>query len=215
VVRVTAGKNNIRWFGTDMGVSAFKNDKWLTNSYEEVYPGIIFKEYPITSMATSPGGDSLYIGTEGAGIARIYRDNVDGISGASVYAQWGPIILPSDKIYSILIASDGAKWFGTDAGIAKHTGDNTLDNWTVFTTDEGLADNFVQAIAEDKNGKLWFGTKGGVSVFDGSAWTSIKMEDGLNSNNILSITVDKDGVVWLGTDNGLLSYNNGEFVSYK
>jgi len=215
VVRVLAGKNDIRWFGTDKGVSAFRNNKWLTNSYDEVYPGIIFKEYPITSMATSPGGDSLYVGTEGAGIARIFRDDVDGISGASVYAQWGPIILPSDKIYSILIASDGAKWFGTDAGVAKHTGDNTLDNWTVFTTDEGLVNNFVQAIAEDNKGKLWFGTKGGVSVFDGSAWTSIKMEDGLNSNNILSIAVDKNGIVWLGTDNGVMSYNNGEFVSYK
>lgn len=215
VVSVTAGKNDIRWFGTDKGVSAFRNNKWLTNSYEEVYPGIIFQEYPITSMATSPGGDSLYVGTDGAGIARIYRDDVDGISGASVYAQWGPIILPSDKIYSILIASDGAKWFGTDAGVAKHTGDNTLDNWTVFTTDEGLVNNFVQAIAEDNKGKIWFGTKGGVSVFDGTSWISVKMEDGLNSNNILSIAVDKNGIVWIGTDNGVMSFNNGEIVSYK
>ena len=215
VFRVLAGKNNIRWFGTDKGVSAFRNNKWLTNSYDEVYPGIIFKEYPITSMATSPGGDTLYVGTEGAGIARIYHDDVDGISGASVYAQWGPIILPSDKIYSILIASDGTKWFGTEEGLARHTGNNTLDNWTVYTTAEGLVNNFVQAIAQDGKGKIWLGTKGGVSVFDGTVWTSIKMEDGLVSNNVLSIAVDKNNVVWLGTDNGLMSYNNGEFVSYK
>jgi ligand-binding sensor domain-containing protein len=215
VFRVHAGKKDIRWFGTDKGVSAFKNNKWLTNSYDEVYPGIVFKEYPITSMATSPGGDTLYVGTEGAGIARIYNDDVDGISGASVYAQWGPIILPSDKIYSILIASDGTKWFGTEEGLARHTGDNTLDNWTVFTTAEGLVNNFVQAIAQDSKGKIWFGTRGGVSVFDGSVWTSIKMEDGLVSNNVLSIAVDKNNVVWLGTDNGVMSYNNGEFVSYK
>jgi ligand-binding sensor domain-containing protein len=43
--------------------------------------------------------------------------------------------------------------------VAKHTGNNTLENWTVFTTEDGLADNFVQAIAADDNGKYWFGTK--------------------------------------------------------
>jgi ligand-binding sensor domain-containing protein len=215
VFQIAIGKNDIYWFGTDKGVSAFRNKKWLTNSYEEVYPGILFKEYPITSMATNPGGDSLYVGTKGAGIERVFRDDVDGVSGASVYAQWGPIILPSDSIYSILIASDHKKWFGTDMGVASHLGNNTLENWTVYTTDDGLVNNFVQAIAEDKKGKLWFGTKGGVSVFDGSAWSSFKMEDGLSSNNILSIAVDKNGIVWLGTDNGVMSFNNGEFTSYK
>ncbi|HUU99618.1 MAG TPA: hypothetical protein VMW32_01530, partial [Bacteroidales bacterium] len=89
-------------------------------------------------MATNRNGDSLYIGTEGAGVARVYQ-NIDAISGASGYARWGPIILPSDK-----------------------------------------------------NGKYWFGTKGGVSVFDGSAWTSFTIDDGLNSNNVLCISFDDD-----------------------
>jgi ligand-binding sensor domain-containing protein len=215
VLRVAVGKGDLNWVGTDKGVYAVKNNKWLTPAYEDMYPEIVFKEYPITSMATNHGGDSLYIGTDGGGIARVFRDDVDGITGASVFAQWGPIILPSDNIHSILIASDGAKWFGTDKGIAKHVGDNTLDNWSVFTTDDGLVDNFVQSIGEDKTGKIWFGTKGGVSVFDGTAWSSYTIADGLNSNNILCISVDNNGVVWLGTDNGVISYNKGEFVSYK
>jgi ligand-binding sensor domain-containing protein len=180
-----------------------------------MYPGILFESFPITSMATSRNGDSLYVATEGAGIARLIRDDVDGISGASVYAQWGPIILPSDNVYSVMIAPDGAKWFGTDLGAARHTGDDTLENWEVFSTDEGLVDNYVQAIASDSKGNIWFGTKGGVSVYDGSNWTSFTVDDGLSSNNIQTITVDKNDVVWLGTDNGVMSYNKKEFVSYK
>jgi ligand-binding sensor domain-containing protein len=215
VVRVAIGKNPLRWFGTDKGVSAFQSNKWLTPGYDLIYPFSMFEEFPITSMATSRNGDSLYVGTDGAGIARFFRDDVDGISGASSYAQWGPIILPSDKIYSICIAPDGAQWFGTDQGVARHTGNKTLENWTVFTTDDGLADNFVQAIASDANGKLWFGTKNGVSVYDGSAWLSFTVENGLRSNNILCIAVDKDGIVWFGTDNGVTSYNDGEFETYK
>ncbi len=214
VERVEVGKSLLRWFGTDKGVCAFRDGKWLSPSYNEIYPESMFKEFVITSMAASRTGDSLYVGTEGAGVVRVYR-KVDGISGASSYAQWGPINLPSDKIYSIYIASDGTQWFGTDKGIARHTGNETLENWKAFTTSNGLVNNFVQAIAADNNGKLWIGTKGGVSVFDGSEWTSFTKNDGLNSNNILCIAADHDGVVWLGTDNGVNCYKNGKFFSYK
>ena len=215
VVRVAIGKSPMRWFGTDKGISAFRNDKWLAAAYDELYPESMFQESRITSMATNADGDSLYVGTEGAGIARVFRNDVDAISGASVYAQWGPIMLPSDNIYSVFIATNGAQWFGTDKGIARHVGSNTLKDWTVFNTSNGLADNFVQAITADNTGHIWIGTKGGASVFDGSAWSSFKKENGLTSNNIHCIAVDKTGVVWLGTDDGVTSYENGKFTGYR
>jgi ligand-binding sensor domain-containing protein len=216
VVKVTFGSGPLRWFGTDKGIAAFSDNKWLTISYDDSYPSAMFQQFPITSIATNPAGDSLYVGTDGAGVVRVYRNDVDGISGASVYAQWGPIILPSDKIYSIYIAPDGTKWFGTDQGVATHRGNNTLENWTVYTTDEGLVNNFVQAITGDNKGNLWFGTKGGgISVYDGAKWTSYTTADGLNSNNIICLTVDRDGVVWIGTDDGVSSFKDGSFKSYK
>jgi len=215
VLAVAVGKGSLRWFGTDKGISAFRNKKWLTYSYQRKYPEGIFKDFPITAMATTHDGDSLYVATEGAGVARVFRDKVDAISGASEYAQWGPIEIPSDKVYSICITPDGTQWFGTDMGAARHTGYQTLENWTVFNTGNGLINNFVQAIAIDKQGKLWFGTKGGISVFDGTTWSSFTTNDGLNSNNILSITVDKNGIIWMGTDNGVISFNNGEFINYR
>ena len=76
--------------------------------------------------------------------------------------------------------------------------------------------NFVQAITADKEGNLWFGTKGGgISVFDGNKWTSYTTANGLNSNNILCLTVDKEGVVWIGTDDGVASFSGGNFISYR
>jgi ligand-binding sensor domain-containing protein len=215
VVQVAIGKSPMRWFGTAKGISAFRNDKWLKGDYAELYPEELFHDYPITAMATNADGDSLYVATDGAGIARVQRNDVDGITGASVYAQWGPILLPSDKVYSVLITSDNTQWFGTDKGIARHIGNNTLANWTVFTTKDGLIDNFVQAIATDKLGQIWIGTRGGVSLFDGSAWTSFTTNNGLNSNNILCITIDKTGVVWLGTDDGVTSYVDHKFTNYR
>jgi len=215
VLRIAIGTNLLRWFGTDKGVAAFGNDKWLTPSYDNIYPEGLFEAFPITAMGTNRTGDTLYVGTDGAGVARVFRNDVDGISGASVYAMWGPIIIPSDTIHSVFIAPDGSKWFGTNLGLAKHTGNNTLDNWTVYTTAEGLVNDDVQAIAVEENGNYWFGTKGGASVFDGFGWTSYTTKNGLNSNNVLCVAVDKEGVVWLGTDNGVNCYKNGEFISFK
>lgn len=215
VLALAVGKGSIRWFGTDRGISAFKDKKWLTHNYERKYPADMFTDFPITSMAVSADGDTLFAGTEGAGVVRVFRNEVDGISGASEYAEWGPIIMPSDYVYSLHIASDGAQWIGTDNGVARHEGYNTLEGWTVYDVSKGLVDNFVQAINSDGKGNYWFGTKNGVSLFDGSKWTSYKVEDGLVSNNVLSIAIDKNGVVWLGTDNGVTCITNGKFVSYQ
>lgn len=214
VLSIAAGMDSIRWIGTDKGVSALVKDRWLEPDYDMYYTQRMFTDYPITSMATNPKGDTLYAGTSGMGVARLYRDQLDGISGASVYAQWGPIILPSDNVRSVYVEPDGTKWFGTEAGVARHRGDNTLDNWTVYTTDEGLVDNFVQAICRDNQGNLWFGTRAGISVFDGSSWTSYTKEDGLVSDNILSLATDRSGVVWIGSDAGINSFVDNKFEAY-
>jgi hypothetical protein len=215
VLAVAIGKSPLRWFGTDKGVSAFYDKKWLKNSYERKYPAGLFSDFPITAMAASPDGDSLYVTTDGGGVSRFFRNDVDGISGASEYAQWGPIEMPSDKVYSVCILPDGTQWFGTDSGVARHIGYNTLKNWTIFNKNNGLIGNYVQAIARDKKGRLWFGTKAGVSVYDGSDWISHTENDGLISNNVLCIAVDADGVVWMGTDKGVSSFKDGTFINYN
>ena len=111
-------------------------------------------------------------------------------------------------------APDGTQWFGTDWGVARHIGNETLDNWFSMTLGDGLIHSIVQSIAIDHQGRVWIGTKGGISVFDNNSLMSITKEDGLSSNNILCISVDKEGVVWLGTDLGVNSYHNGELKRY-
>ncbi|MRR21954.1 hypothetical protein EG830_03120 [bacterium] len=215
VLAVAIGQKGLRWFGTDKGISAFRERKWLTNNYIRKYPDGTFLDYQITALETSPDGDSLYIGTRGGGVMRVYRDDVDAISGASEYAAWGPILMPSDNIVSIHVASDGTQWIGTDKGVAKHTGYNTLEGWFVITKEDGLADNFVQAINSDTKGNVYFGTRNGLSVFDGETWKSYNTDSGLSGNNILTIAIAKNDVVWIGTDNGITSFREGVFTVYR
>lgn len=212
---VAVGKGSLRWFGTNRGVSAYINGKWLSYDYELFYPEVIFRDFPITAIATNPGGDSVYVATDGAGVGRMFRNEVDAISGASEYAIWGPIDMPSDNVHSICITPDGTKWFGTDLGIARHIGNETLAEWTVFDTNDGLVDNFVQCIACYPDGSVWFGTKGGISIFRDDSWKSLTSENGLLSNNIQCMTVDKTGVVWCGTDKGVIAIDRGVITNYR
>jgi hypothetical protein len=215
VLALATGKKDLMWFGTEKGISAVNKGKWLTNSYDDRYPEGIFEVFKITSMATTSNGDSLFIGSRGGGVMRVYRNDVDAVSGASEYLAWGPILMPSDSVYCIHIARDNTQWFGTDKGVAKHAGYKTLEGWIVYTSADGLANDFVQAISSDSKGNIYFGTKDGLSVFDGTKWTSYKIKDGIASNNILTIAVDRKDCVWLGTDNGVTCFNNGKFASYR
>ncbi len=68
-------------------------------------------------------------------------------------------------------------------GVSKFDG----TNWTRYDTTDGLADNYICAIAIDALGNKWFGTnKGGVSKFDGTNWTNYTQNNsGLADSHIL------------------------------
>ncbi len=85
--------------------------------------------------------------------------------------------------------------------------------FTSFTTEQGLASNFVRSITVDKAGNLWFCTDGGgVSRYDGKAFTSFSTAHGLPDNFIYSIAEDKSGKLWFGTLNGgVCSYDGKGF----
>jgi ligand-binding sensor domain-containing protein len=94
-------------------------------------------------------------------------------------------------------------------------------SWYNFTQTDGLAYDSVYALAEDKEGKLWFGTDGGLSVLDygvgvdgkgDDVWTTYGGER-LLSAHIRAVTVDRLGQIWLGTFGGGASiYSNLEKI---
>ena len=103
-------------------------------------------------------------------------------------------------VMSLVIDANDNKWFGTwGSGLSRFDG----KKWQTYTTQDGLAGNFVFALALDKKGVLWAGTNAGVSRFDGKVWKSYTRRDGLMDDFIYSIGVDKDNNKWFGTRTGV------------
>lgn len=66
-------------------------------------------------------------------------------------------------IRAIFQDSKGNYWFGShNEGVSLYNG----TSFEYFTTNDGLSDDHIRSIQEDKNGKIWFETAKGASVYD-------------------------------------------------
>ncbi len=90
-----------------------------------------------------------------------------------------------------------------------------VDIWKYYNTSNGLTDNLIYCIKQDKAGNIWVGTGyGGVDMYNGAKWISYSVDDGLLSNCVFSIEEDADGVIWFAT-NGGLNYLIDEEIYYS
>ena len=72
----------------------------------------------------------------------------------------------------------------------------------------GLSQNTVYQILQDKNGFMWVGTKDGLNRYDGLSFRVYKKENStLGKNFITALYEDHKGNIWVGTDGGVYIYN--------
>ena len=81
-----------------------------------------------------------------------------------------------------------------------------------YTVNDGLTQNEITAIVQDRYGFVWFGTRGGLNRFDGYEFLKFKPEPGiqggLRSPSIETLFPDHAGNIWVGTKSGGLSVYN-------
>lgn len=78
------------------------------------------------------------------------------------------------------------------------------------TPDQGLADPVVYCFAQDREGFLWIGTKGGLNRYDGYRFLSYTHQEGdsvtLSHSRINCLFAEGEDL-YIGTDNGVNVYN--------
>jgi len=77
----------------------------------------------------------------------------------------------------------------------------------------GVPDTNASAIFQDRAGRVWLGTQGGLfRVDDLKLFTT---QDGLSANDVRAIAEDRDGNLWVGTEGGGLSrLHDGHFTCF-
>jgi ligand-binding sensor domain-containing protein/signal transduction histidine kinase/CheY-like chemotaxis protein/AraC-like DNA-binding protein len=77
--------------------------------------------------------------------------------------------------------------------------------------ENGLSQNSVMAIAQDKNQFIWMGTRHGLNRYDGYRFkiynSSSDNQNSISDNIITTLLSDSKGRLWVGTENGLNLYD--------
>jgi len=81
-----------------------------------------------------------------------------------------------------------------------------------LSIEDGLSQSTVEAIVQDHQGYMWFGTEDGLNRYDGYSFTKFKHDPDLpgtiSGNNIWCLHVDHNGYLWVGTfSSGLNRYD--------
>ncbi len=197
--------DGIIWIGTSAGLSAIDPDTKQITHYKHHKVRAIFED----------NHKQLWIGTLGNGLylfnkvthnfepVPVVRD-VSELEGTAAQVNQKQDLLVvdifQDALDRILIASWGKGVFQVNENRRKLI-EHPLD----------LPSQYVRQIHQDRKGKLWFGTKNGVLVFEPAEKMSRKImalensDTSLKNNNITSIFQGDDDTIWLGTFGGGVS----------
>ncbi len=146
----------------------------------------------------------------------------DGKSFANITSK-----VSSARFFSVLEDGKGNLWFGSiGSGVYYYDG-KSFQN---FTTNEGLVNNEIVCIYEDKAGNIWFGVNGGASRYDGKSFLNYMMNGESMSeektgktfpnlqrppNEVTSIIEDKTGKFWFGTRGNTFVYDGKTFTVFR
>ncbi len=78
-----------------------------------------------------------------------------------------------------------------------------------LTTSDGLVNDLVTVITQDLHGYIWFGTKNGISRWDGNNFFNMQKHNGLTTSDVSDIKIAEDSTVYIATyGGGIVTYKN-------
>ncbi|MEA3450838.1 MAG: two-component regulator propeller domain-containing protein, partial [Bacteroidota bacterium] len=77
-----------------------------------------------------------------------------------------------------------------------------------YGSEDGLPQENITSIFQDKDGYIWFGTFSGASKFNGRKMDNISTADGLISNQVMDVKQDSNSTMFFATLNGISSLND-------
>lgn len=156
----------------------------------------------------------LWFGSIGSGVYEY-----DGKSFKNFTTHQG---LLNNDVVSIYEDKKGDIWFGVWGGVSRYDGTSfrnyiingpSMNEDPIGKTFPNRASYEVNAIMEDKTGKLWFATRGNTFVYDRKIFTAFT-HNGKSFTNVRSLTEDKRGNIWLAGQDGLWHYDGKTFTNF-
>ncbi len=144
-------------------------------------------EQTVQAFAQTSDG-YLWIGTTG-GLLRF-----DG-AHFTLFDRQNTPALHENSIFCLMVSRDDTVWIGTEGGGVTRYAHGQFQSWT---TREGLSNDFVRALFQDKAGTIWAGTDNGLMQFKGDRFVRVDGTPAIPTISVHSIHQDRSGRLWVG-----------------
>ncbi len=203
--RIFRDRSGTLWLGTSRGNLIRSND----GTFDNVTVFLPENDEPakgISAIAEDHKGN-LWVGTILSGVFRFHN----GKAYHTALSQ-----LPTNhRIYGIMCDSRTRLWVSTRVGL--HYREKSDGPWTHLQKKDGLPDDIVLNVYEDKKKAIWVCTDNGLLHFPDGNPNVETAQLYLEGFDITSISEDTQtpGLFWLTTDeNGLFRFRDGKWFQY-
>lgn len=192
-----------------------EGDLWIGSaSHLERLRDSAFVTYSLPEGLPTDGSKPVYVDSEN----RMWFPPVDGGLWWLKDGKHGRVTLDGldkDVVYSIA-GPDGELWLGRrDGGLTHLQSHNGSFTAKTYTHSDGLAQDSVYSVYQDREGAVWAGTlSGGVSKLSQGKFTTYTEASGLASNSVTSILEDTRGAIWFATPFGLTVLSKSHWQTY-
>lgn len=210
VSQIVEDRDGRLWFGTAHGLVYMSAGRFTTYTTRDGLPS----DAVLSVYAARDG--SVWAGMRAGGLVRIHAGTVTTYSMANS--------LPGAQIGLLREDRAGALWIGTDRGLARfaagdpnrHAERPARSPFVTYTTRDGLSDDAIRSLLEDREGNLWVGTNtAGLNRLKPRQLTALGEAEGLPGDGVVPITEDQHGDLWIGlTCGGLVRYSGGTLTTY-
>lgn len=188
------------WLGTSQGIERLRDSVFVTYSGAEGIPAQ--NNGPIHVDAEN----RVWFGPASGGLYWLKGGQVERVTNAG---------LADDVIYSITGDRTGL-WIGRQKGgltqLSYKDGTYTTKS---YTEAQGLPQNSVYAVNQNRDGSVWAGTlSGGASHINGGKFRNYTTKNGLASNTIDAVLESVNGTMWFATPNGLSALANNRWQTF-
>lgn len=181
------------WVGYDEGLLCYHNDFPVENEVTKICKGI-----RVRHVALAKNGDLLINCYSSPAQLRVSKSG-NRYKIKSWTSEKG---LAGNKTRVSLEITNGDLYCGTTTGLSIISPDGSIKN---LNTTNGLDNEYIMCLYEDKDGLVWAGTDGGgiYLLKNGNIVKKITGEDGLAGNVIFKITQDAEERYWICTGSGI------------
>ena len=153
---------------------------------------------------------NIWFGTETAGLDKYIPQTNTFVH--YTHRENNPKSIPVNFIRNIYRDQNGTLWICSRSGLTKYL--EETDSFITYKTGNNLP---VETAAEDKNGRLWAGTPGGLYVLDKSKDRLVENDHSVLKDKFIYTLCVKDNYIWIGTNKGLYKLNpdSEELTEYR